>query len=56
MSQQSFALEKEAKDHISSIDKELRTEEGEREEERQEEKEFSLIDNVECGYRLLYIA
>lgn len=43
---------KEAKDYISSIDKELRTEE--RKEER--ERGFSLIEHVECGYRLLYIA
>lgn len=46
---------KEAKDYISSIDKELKTEER-KERQTELEREFSLIEHVEYGYRLLYIA
>lgn len=47
---------KEAKDYISSIDKESRTEERKKERKTKMEREFSLIEHVEYGYRLLYIA
>lgn len=44
---------KEAKDYISSIDKESRTEQKKSEKM---ERKFSLIEHVDYGCRLLYIA